>query len=52
MRVLEDQDVRKRLSGMGFEFVPEVSPEAFLAEMTAETKHWKKFVSDKGIKFK
>ena len=52
MRVREDQDVRKRLSGMGFEFVPEVSPEAFLAEMTAETKHWKKFVSDKGIKFK
>ena len=51
MHALENQDVRKSLMGMGFEFVPEVSPQAFQSEMAAETNHWKKFVSDKGLKF-
>ncbi len=51
MRALEIPDLRKNLSRLGFEFVPQISPDAFMAEIAAETNHWKKFVSDKALKF-
>ncbi|MBI2960181.1 MAG: tripartite tricarboxylate transporter substrate binding protein [Betaproteobacteria bacterium] len=50
-RVLENQDLRKTLAGLGFEIAEEISSQAFLSEMVAETNRWKKLVSDKGLKF-
>lgn len=51
MRVIDNPDVRKKLSAMGFEPAADISPEGFRSEIVAETNRWKKLISEKSLKF-
>lgn len=49
LKMLQGQDVRKRLDGLGFEPVGS-SPDEFAKQIAAELSKWNKFIKQAGIK--